>query len=224
MLNTRALIVRRHRREDLVPARLRRLAVGARARRSVDAGGEPAERAAGDRADARAVRRSGSDRRRQRAAQAVARQRRADDLREPGRPPSSWCFKGQPESRADRQHDAHVGHQHDRRRDLRQRRGASTTCCSPAAGTRAGALQGPWTLSSPSNALPAVVRADPAGARRRASCSRRWPAPAGARGGDRELDSADRDRPARRTGRRSRRPTTARRSSRRSPARRSSTC
>ena len=132
-----------------------------------------------------------ADRRRQGESEAVARQRRADDLHERRRRPSSSCSSGQPDF------VPIVG---------TQLLWASNTTSDVLIDTansnyyvllagrwfRSAALTGPWTFVAEQRAA-GGLREDPAGvARGRGAADRRGHA-AGAGRGDRELDSADGD-------------------------------
>ncbi len=82
VINTRALIVREQGDPDVLPARLRRLALVGRGRRSLGSGHGVATGHWPDRPGPRRDRAGRPARRRQRKAEAVPRGRRADDLRE----------------------------------------------------------------------------------------------------------------------------------------------
>ena len=135
--------------------------------------------------------------------EAVARERRADDLHEPGADRADRV-QGPARFRADRRHAAPVGVEHDERRADQHQRTTTITCCSPGRWFTAAGLTGPWTFVAEQRAA-AGFRADSAAVARRRRAADGGGHAAGAGSGDRELDSADGDGAARRTARSSRR-------------------
>ena len=201
---------------EVLPARLRRLARSRCPRRAVDAVDGAADRhgprRGGDRQDRR---RRHARRRHQRPAQALARQRCADDLHQPGAGRADR-LQGPAGLRADRRHATAVGRQHEQRRTDRHRQqqllradgGPLVPRCRPVR---------PVELRAERRAAGGLRAHSATGAGRGRAADGGGHA-AGAGSGDLELDPADGDGAAEERPEHSRRASTAHRSSRRSPA------
>ena len=176
---------------EVLPARLRRLARSRCPRRAVDAVAGAADRhgprRGGDRQDRR---RRHARRRHQRPAEALARQRRADDLHQPGAGRADR-LQGPAGLRADRRHATAVGRQHEQRRADRHRQqqllradgGPLVPRCRPVR---------PVELRAERRAA-GRLRAHPAAGAGRGRAADGGRHAAGAGGGDLELDPADGD-------------------------------